>query len=304
MTAEKANSVSWGPDAALVVTVLIWGINFSVVKACLEYFSPWAFNSLRLLCASAVLLFIARLHPGASVLARDRRRLVVLGVVGHTLYQLCFIHGLNETTASNSAIFLGMTPVFVAVLSRFFVAERLPRLAWTGIAFSIVGVYFVLQDSSALGGTLAGDALVLAATVCWSLYTVLGQPIVARYGLFKTNAYSMAIGTLGFVPFGVPDLMRLGERPIPQIAWAGWAYSFLFALVVAYSFWYFGVSRIGPTQTAIYANVTPVAAIAVAWLWLGEPVGTSQLVGAGTILTGVYLVRRRPARLDPGSQTR
>lgn len=304
MTSGKSAPVAWGADAALLSTVLIWGINFSVAKSCLEYFSPWTFNGLRLICASSVLLAIAGFRPGAGVLATDRKRFLVLALVGHTAYQLCFIHGLNETTASNSAIFLGTTPVFVAVLSRFLVSERLSSSAWVGIALSMTGVYFVLHDSRALGGSLRGDALVLTATICWSFYTVLGQPIVARYGLFRTNAYTMAIGTLGFLPFATADLIQLPESHIPPLAWAGWAYSFLFALVVAYSFWYFGVSRIGPTQTAIYANVTPVAAITVASLWFGEPIGVSQLFGAGTILAGVYLVRRRPTPLDLGSESR
>jgi O-acetylserine/cysteine efflux transporter len=62
---------------------------------------------------------------------------------------------------------------------------------------------------------------------------------------------------------------------------------------VAYSLWYFAVGRIGPTQTAIYSNLTPVAAVIVAYLALGEPVGKLQLVGAVVIFFGIYLVRRQ-----------
>jgi len=280
-------------DAALVFTVLIWAVNFSVVKLALRHLEPFAFNSVRLIGASILLLVLARIAPGASILPHDRLRFVGLALVGHTGYQLLFISGLNETTASNSAILLGLTPVFVAILSSVFSVERGSRRTWIGIAVSVLGVYLVLYDSARLGGSPRGDWLTLAATLCWSAYTVAGQPVVARYGLFKTNAYSMALGTLLFLPFGLPALLAVDVSTVPPGAWWAAVYSFVFALVVAYCCWYFAVSRIGPTQTAIYSNLMPVAALAIAHLWIGEPIGSLQIIGAVTIFFGIYIVRRR-----------
>ena len=95
-----------------------------------------------------------------------------------------------------------------------------------------------------------------------------------------------------FLPFAYRDVLRLSYGQIPWTAWAGTAFSFLFAIVLAYSFWYFGVSRIGPTRTAVYANLTPAIALLVSWLALGERLGLLQLVGAGVIFLGIYIVRR------------
>jgi drug/metabolite transporter (DMT)-like permease len=287
-------------DAALLGTVLIWAVNFTVVKLVLEDLDPFAFNTVRLIGASVIFLVLARFVPGPRILAEDRLRFIGLALVGHLGYQLLFISGIDETTASNSAILLGLTPVFVAILSASFTAERISSGVWVGIAVSVAGVYLVLHDSARLGGSSRGDWLTLAATLCWSAYTVAGQPVVARYGLFKTNAYTMALGTLVFLPIGLPALWSVPFESVPALAWAGTAYSFVFALVVAYSCWYFAVGRIGPTQTAIYSNLMPVAALAIAHFWIGEPTGALQLVGAMTIVLGVYLVRRdRRRSLDP-----
>lgn len=283
-------------DAALLGTVFIWAINFSVVKLVLRDLNPFAFNTVRLIGASIVFLVLARFTPGPGILPRDRLRFVGLALVGHTAYQLLFISGIDETTASNSAILLGLTPVFVAILSALLTRERSSSRVWIGISISVLGVYLVLHDSSRLGGSFRGDAFTLAATLCWATYTVVGQPAVARYGLFKTNAYTMALGTLFFLPFGVPALASVSPDSVPAIAWLGTAYSFVFALVVAYSCWYFAVSRIGPTQTAVYSNLMPVAALAIAHFWIGEPIGGLQLVGAMTIFVGIYTVRRARSR--------
>ncbi len=292
-------------DAALVGAVLIWAINFSVVKFALEELEPFAFNSVRLIVASIIFLTLARLVPGPSILPEDRLRFVALALIGHTGYQLLFISGIDETTASNSAILLGLTPVFVAILSSLFSIERATPRTWIGISVSVLGVCLVLHDSVQLGGSARGDWLTLAATLCWSAYTVFGQPVVARYGLFKTNAYTMTLGTLVFLPFGLPALLSLDPSAVPAAAWWATVYSFVFALVVAYCCWYFAVSRIGPTQTAIYSNLMPVAALAIAHLWIGEPIGTLQLIGAATIFLGIFLVRKRRSRsLDPDTGRR
>ena len=280
-------------DAALVATILVWAVNFSVVKVALRHFTPMAFTSIRLVGASICFLTLARLSPGPSLLPADRNRLVLLALVGHTFYQVLFIQGIHATTASNSAILLGLTPVFVALLSLFFSSDRPGAGAFLGIGVSLLGVYLVLHDSPTAGGSLLGDGLTLAATFCWSLHTVLSQPIVARYGALKTSAYTISIGSLAFLPLGLPELYRMTPASIPASAWWALGYSIIFSLVAAYCLWYFAVGRVGPTQTAIYSNLTPVAAMLVAYLALDEPVGKRKLVGAVVIFLGIYLVRRQ-----------
>ena len=280
-------------DAALVATILIWAVNFSVVKLALRHFTPMAFTSIRLVGASICFLALARLSPGPSLRLSDRNRLVVLALVGHTFYQVLFIQGIHATTASNSAILLGLTPVMVALLSLVFSSDRPRAGAFLGIGISILGVYLVLHDSSRVGGSVLGDGLTLAATFCWSLHTVLSQPVIARYGPLKTSAYAISIGSLAFLPLGIPELFRMTPASIPASAWWALGYSIVFSLVVAYCLWYFAVGRIGPTQTAVYSNLTPVAATIVAYLALDEPVGRLQLGGAVVIFLGIYVVRRQ-----------
>jgi drug/metabolite transporter (DMT)-like permease len=144
-----------------------------------------------------------------------------------------------------------------------------------------------------VGGSVLGDGLTLAATFCWSLHTVLSQPVIARYGPLKTSAYAISIGTLAFLPLGVPELYRMTPASIPPSAWWALGYSIVFSLVAAYCLWYFAVGRIGPTQTAIYSNLTPVAAMVVAYLALDEPVGKRKLLGTVVIFLGIYMVRRQ-----------
>ena len=278
-------------DIALIVTAFIWAINFSIVKHAITTINPMAFNTLRLIGASVILVLLSRLFPTPRFEPSDWPRCIALALIGHTGYQLLFISSISRTTASNTAILLGLTPVFVALLSASFGVEKTTPRTWLGIVISIFGVYLVLNNSLQMGGNPFGDWLALAATLMWSIYTVGGKSIVQKYGLLKSNAYLLCIGTIFFLPFGIPALVNVPFSNVPLLTWFETAFSFLFALVVAYCCWFYAVSKIGPTKTAIYSNLTPVGAIMTAHLWLGEQIGGVQIFGVFCILAGIYFVR-------------
>jgi len=97
----------------------------------------------------------------------------------------------------------------------------------------------------------------------------------------------------------VPDMLRTSYATVPVAAWAAVAYSGLLALVVAYLFWYRGVRTLGPTRSAMYANLQPIIALGVAWATLHETPHLMQLVGAVCIMGGLLLTRLQAAPVNP-----
>ena len=278
-------------DVGLLMTVLIWGVNFSVVKATLAHIPPLAFNAFRLGGATLILLSLVPFVPKTTLTRREFWQVCLLGLVGHTCYQMAFILGIHVTTAGNSALMLAMTPVAVAVIGTLLGWEKIGAGSWLGIFLSVLGVYLVMGSQSS-GDGLAGDLLVLLATLCWSAYTVAGRALVVKHGAIKITAYSMVFGTACFMPFAIPALTNLELQRIPWTAWTGTAFSFVFAISIAYFFWYYGVSRVGATRTAIYSNLTPVVALGTSFLALNEHIVPEQIAGATVILLGIHLVRR------------
>jgi len=88
-----------------------------------------------------------------------------------------------------------------------------------------------------------------------------------------------------------PAILATHWTKLPPLVWASFGYSGIGALVIAYLFWYNGVRVLGPTRTAMYSNVQPVFALAVAWLALGEAITGWQIAGAISIITGLILTR-------------
>ena len=284
-------------DLGLLALTLIWGVNFSVIKVALGELPPLAFNALRFPLAALVLWALLRLR-GPLVLPRreDLPRIVALGLLGNVVYQLFFIFGIDATLAGNASILLATTPVWVVVLSTLRGHERPPPATWAGVAGTVVGMALVVlggPEQVALGGaTLRGDLLSAGAAVVWAVYTVEGRDVVRRYGSLRVTAWTLWCGAAGLVLLGLPSLLQVDPGSVSPGAWAGVAYAGMLAIGVAYLLWYRGVQRIGGTRTAVYSNLVPVVALAVAWVWIGETPTGLQLAGAAVVIGGMTLTRR------------
>jgi drug/metabolite transporter (DMT)-like permease len=295
-------------DALLVLMVVIWGANYSVIKRCFVEIPPQPFNALRLMLASSV--FLAAIHlarrraraAGGNVSSivytpnpvtrRDRWVLLGLGLVGHCAYQLCFVSGVALTSVSNGALIIGATPVVVATASAALGRERLGGLHWMGAAISVLGIYVVVGHGASFGGTsLRGDLLVMLSVGCWSAYTLGSSHLIARHSPLYVTGTTMALGTVPYVLATLPQLLNLDWSVIHTWVWLAVVFSALLALCVAYLIWYTAVQRIGPARTSAYSNVVPIVAMTVAALWLGEPISATKAMGAVAILGGVFFTR-------------
>jgi drug/metabolite transporter (DMT)-like permease len=123
------------------------------------------------------------------------------------------------------------------------------------------------------------------------VYTVYLQPYTHRVGGIHLSALTMLGGTVPLLLVAAPGMLATSWTHLPLLAWGSLAYSGLFALVIAYLFWYNGVRVLGPTRTAMYSNLQPVFALAFAWLLLGETITPWQIAGAISIITGLLLTR-------------
>jgi drug/metabolite transporter (DMT)-like permease len=274
--------------------VLLWGVNFAAIKVALAEINPLAFAVLRFALASTVLVALVRLSGGSLAVPRaDWPIVLLLGLVGHTVYQLLFTLGLARTSSGHSALILALVPVFVAVIGTALGIDRLRWLGWAGVALSFAGLVILVGGSGELDGpSRSGDLLTLGAALAWSLYTVLGRPVLERHSPLKLTAVTMVVGTVGLAVAGAGAVRAQDWGAVSYRTWALTVYATLGGLVVAYVIWYAGVQRLGGARTAVYSNLVPVVALFVSLAALGERLAPVQLAGAIVVVTGVWLTRR------------
>jgi drug/metabolite transporter (DMT)-like permease len=282
-------------DLLLVGMTLIWGANYSVVKAALREVPPSAFNAARMLIAAAVCAGLVAREGGLPALRRfdraDWLRVAGIAIVGHAIYQSLFIGGLARTSASSAALIFGGTPALVALASAWLGHERVSASRWAGVALSMLGVYLVVGHGKDPGASLAGNALVVAAMICWTMYTVASRPLLDRHSPVLVTALGIVFGAVLYATAALPVVLSVSWSAVRPAVWGAILYSAVFSMVIAYLIWYVAVQRVGSSRTSIYNNVTPIVAMAVAAFSLGEPITIAKALGAAAVLGGVAITR-------------
>jgi len=279
----------------MLLVCLIWGANFSVMKGAFSHMSPMAFSAIRFMVSSLLLYGLLRWRlGGVQVPPGLRWRMVWIGVLGNTLYQIAFTLSLVWGTATNSALILSTIPAMVTTIAGIRRIESVTPRMWAGTGVATIGVALVILAGGVHFGshTLRGDVCAVAATLCWALYTVELRRLPPTMPPLQTTALTTFTGTPGLVAAGAMELVALDWKRVPAPAWGALAYSSVLSLIVAYMIWNASVQKVGSSRTAIYMCVTPLVAAIVAWLALGERLVPLQGAGAVLIVTGVLLSRK------------
>jgi len=287
-----------GTDGLLMLMTLIWGVNYIVIKAIFAQLSPLAFNMVRFPVAVAAVAAVAWALKAHRPPRRAIPRLAVIGTVGNTCYQLCYIEGMARTRAGNAALIMAAVPVLVAVFSHLLGHERLRWRDVAGLALSAAGLTVLILGSGEdvrFGGNataVAGDLLMLLSVVFWTAYTIGAKPLVDELGPTVTTAWTMGLGAIPLLLLCIPSALAQPWHRVTPAAWVGTiVFSSLGSLVLAYLIWYRGVARLGSTRTAFYSNLTPVVTLLTAWPLLGEVPTRWQLAGAAGIFGALGLIR-------------
>jgi drug/metabolite transporter (DMT)-like permease len=288
-------------DLLLLLMILIWGTNFSVVKVALRDFPEIPFNAARLVVATAVFLGAIRwtrdgARPRPAVTRADWLQLFFLGVVGTFLYQLCFVAGVRRTSVGNGSLIVGISPIVIAIMSAMAGHERISPLRWAGVFMALLGLYFVVGHGVEFSPqTVRGDLLMLGGVLCWATYSVASQPILRRHSALVVIGSTFSFGAAMYVLMMAPTLMDVNWAGVSGFSWFLMAASALLALNLSYWIWYTGLKRLGGSRTSVYSYLTPIVAIIVAAIWLGEPISGNQVAGAAAIFAGLLITRFTPA---------
>ena len=128
-------------DLMLVGTILIWSLNFTVTRYVLEHgFQPLAYSTVRY--GIAATLFAAFTYGYEGSLRIRRRDIVIVLIaagLGIWLNQLSYVYAIKLTNASTTALILGITPIFAALIAFAIGLERVSSRFWLAAAVSFVG---------------------------------------------------------------------------------------------------------------------------------------------------------------------
>lgn len=293
-------------DVSMLLVAVIWGVNAAVVKGAIIGWEPLAFNAIRFSGAALIIfLYVVLTDKGWRLARRDFGYVVLLGLVGNGIYQWLFMEGIARSTASNTALIIGMSPLVVTLWGAISGLDRMTAWIMSGTVVSLVGVVLVVLGQHGgfhFGGpTITGDLITFCAMLCWAAYTVYARPVIERVGSsLRVTAWAMLFGAVTNLLLGIPALTRQDFSLVTAKSIVGMSFSGLMALVVSYVIYAWAVRRVGGARTAIYLNLTPILGATVAWLFLGESWSLLQWLGALLAILGVTVAKMESFRPKAG----
>ncbi len=300
------------PDAVMLFNVIVWGVQFIVMKDAISTLPPLAYNAIRFSVGLPVLLMMGiRQRDKMRIDREDILRLVALSLIGQLGYQILSVLALARTTGTNVALLLATVPAWTAILSIIVGALLIRRAMLFGLAMSLVGVSMVIlgdaADSVSVAyGDLFGMLLALTAAICTSIFTINIKPLMDHYGASVIAIWSYIITCAGLLIAAWPDLRTLGPADVPMRIWPHIAYSGILSSAIGFLLEGYAIRHLGPARMANYYNIQPIATAVAGVLALNEPVTAPIVIGGALALIGVTIVRRntllRPSRSDEESE--
>jgi drug/metabolite transporter (DMT)-like permease len=163
-----------------------------------------------------------------------------------------------------------------------------------GVILGLLGVAIIMASGAIELGSqyLLGDMIILIAVLAWAAYTILGRPLVLKYGAFRVTAYALASGSAMYFPFGLYRASIFDYGSATLGAWLTVVYAALGVSVAAYVLWYWLLKYMETTKIAVFHNLQPVIAAIVAFIFLGEPIGLAFIMGGLVVLAGVIITEK------------
>jgi len=288
------------PRVAALIAVVLWGISFVATKAVLREISPITLIFTRFAMGTALLWLILLARRTNTHFPRSEwASLALMGFVGIFIHQLLQAHGLRLTSAVNTGWLIGVTPIWSAILAALVLKERLGRDKILGLALGFLGALLVISKGRISTETLAlpsttGDLLILASTLNWAVYTVLGHPTIRRLGPIRATAGAMLLGWLMLSPLYLAGAHWREYPALSPVGWFSVAFLGIGCSGLGYLFWYGALERVEASRVASFLYIEPLVTFAAAVILLREPVRLLTVIGGLTVLAGVILMQRSP----------
>jgi drug/metabolite transporter (DMT)-like permease len=291
--------------AMVISAALLFALNGTVSKVVLQS----GISSLELTQVRATGAFLAF----ALVLALTRREslrltrrelpyLVVFGVAGVALVQWLYFVSIGRLPIGIALLIEYIAPILIAIWAWAVFKESIRRRIWVALGLAIVGLAVVVEVWRGIVLDGVGVAAALAAAVAYAVYVLMAERAVRRrdpasltaFGFLFAALFWAAVQPVWRFPVGRVDdsvslLGHMERFTLP--VWLLLLYVVVAGTMITFLLVAAALRHISATRVGIVAMLEPVAASAVAFLWLGESFGTAQLAGGAIVLTAILLAQ-------------
>lgn len=274
----------WHDAMLTALAPVIWGSTYLVTSEWLPPDRPFTAALLRVLPAGVLLLLFTRHLPGPA----HRWRLAILAALNIGVFQGLLFVAAYRLPGGLAAVLGTIQPLLIMLLS-WTVDRRSPSLfTLMACMFGVAGMAVLLLSPQTdwepigIAAALIGAASMAAGTWLGSRWR-MDIPVLALTG------WQLLLGGLLLAP-----VAWLAEAPLPKLTTvqvAAYAYLSLAGALLAYALWFRGVSRLPSVAVASLGLLSPLTAVVLGWIVLGQAMTGMALAGILAVLASVLAVQ-------------
>lgn len=288
---------------SLATSMALVGSYVALSKTLVAVFPVFLLAMLRFgIGATAMLGWLKKPASERPLTQRTKALLFLESFLGNFLFSVCMLYGMRLTTAVAAGIILSAIPAVVALLSWYFLNERINWKSWAGIACAATGIalYSISKAGHSASGELAssspsspaiwmGNLLLIAAVFCEASYAVIGKRLTESVGAKRISAIINLWGLALVLPFGLWAAWRFDFAAVTAPIWTLLLFYGLAASVWTVWLWMTGLTRVPASQAGVFTVMLPISAAITGVVFLGERMTTVQTLAFAIALTGVVL---------------
>lgn len=282
---------------------LVWGTTWIFIKIGLEDLPPITFAAARFILAVAVLAVVIKLQKlPLPQTANDWKLIALTGVLQFSVNYSLVFWSEQHISSGLAAVLQSMITVFGLVLAWIFLpAERITRLKVFAVVLGIIGVAVIFIEQLQINSVLAfaGCVAIVVGAYAAAQASIL---VKAKGGAFHPASLVFGQMLCGIPPLVIYALVREGN-PL-DLNWTRRAvvcvlYLSILGTIAAFWLYYWLLSKIESTKAMMISLVTPLIAVVIGAIFLGEKLPPQTFLGGVLILAGIGLiVFRRKAKTD------
>lgn len=284
--------IPWLAYASLAGSMALVGSYVGLSKILVLVFPVFLLAWLRFGIAAVAMVSWLKRGPGEAALSpHDRRLLFLESFLGNFLFSVCMLFGVSQTSALAAGVIMAALPGVVALLSWWFLRERVSGRVMAGIACAVGGITLVSfsKQPGAAQGSLWGNLLLVGAVTCEASYVVIGKKLTGSVSPRRISALINLWGLALVTPFGLWQAWRFDFGAVATGSWSLLLFYSIAASMITVWLWMTGLRHVPAAKAGVFTVLLPVSAAAVGVVFLGERFSTAQAAAFALALAGVVL---------------
>ena len=296
---QKYGSQRLGYLFAILAAVMFGSVSV-LAKPLVSTVNPLLLSSLIYLIAAATLTPIAQKQSFQNT-KKNYLLIFAISICGAVIAPALFFIGLTHASASDAALIANGEVFFSILLAMIFFKERLGKIGYVAIALILVGMLIVTTDLNFSDFTLQQihyqDILLILSMLFWGIDNNLSRILAEKIHVAKIAQIKSVIGgtILFFIAvfgFGIQiDIEPSEITPILVLGIIGFAASLYFFLQ--------SLKRINTVRTVLIFSMSSIFGLIGASIFLQEQISWYQIVAAGIMIFGIYLMNRKESLINP-----